>query len=565
MLTVAISLAAIILGLMALSGIGPIVTALRQRIPSLQPSLIGKLLIVAGILGVITRSFVIIDSDGTGHLKRIYFASDLPPGKIIAVDGEKGPQAEILGPGFHFIPFVQVLYELEELPVLEIAEGNLGFINTKDGTPLRDDQFISDEWPEEQFEKMLDARYFLSEGRGQKGPQLTVLRPGKYRINHYLYTVQQARALDVETGHVAVIRSNVASKQDCPDSVDTAMGSSGANVATPIVPKGCIGVWDSPLSPGRYYLNPKAYVPTIIPTRVQTWSYKGGYTQRTINLRVEDNGTIRQVESSKEISVPVEAADQAINVRVEGWTIPVEMRVVTQVYPKDAARVVASVGTIEDVENRIVTPVIRDVLRTIGGHADRRVLDFIEKRDEIASAVEETIIIEAAKAGVSIQEVRLGEPAIPPELLVAKLREQLADQLQETYRKEQAAQSERIKVERDRATANQQSILVKAEIEKQAAEHTKTRLKLEGEGEKLKLIEIAAGQKAQVKVLGEERTLQLQMLKEVLAVAAENPDIIKIPTVQVNGTTGGYEGAAAILGASNLVQMLQDQKPVNRK
>lgn len=66
-------------------------------------------------------------------------------------------------------------------------------------------------------------------------------------------------------------------------------------------------------------------------------------------------------------------------------------------------------------------------------------------------------------------------------------------------------------------------------------------------------------------MLGEERTLQLQMLKEVLAVAADNPDIIKIPTVQVNGTTGGYEGAAAILGASNLVQMLQDQKPKSSK
>jgi hypothetical protein len=46
------------------------------------------------------------------------------------------------------------------------------------------------------------------------------------------------------------------------------------------------------------------------------------------------------------------------------------------------------------------------------------------------------------------------------------------------------------------------------------------------------------------------------MLKDVLAVAKDNPDIIKIPTVQVNGTTAGFEGAAAILGASNLVQML---------
>jgi regulator of protease activity HflC (stomatin/prohibitin superfamily) len=208
------------------------------------------------------------------------------------------------------------------------------------------------------------------------------------------------------------------------------------------------------------------------------------------------------------------------------------------------------------VENRIVTPAIRDILRTIGGAAERRVLDFVEKRDDLAKLLEEVIVIEAQKAGVTIQEVRLGEPAIPPELLVATLREQLADQLKQTYQKEQAAQAERIKVERDRATADQQKVLVKAEIEKQAAQHKKTRLQLEGEGEKLKLIEIARGQEAQVNVLGKDRTLQLQMLKDVLAVAKDNPDIIKIPTVQVNGTTAGFEGAAAILGASNLVQML---------
>lgn len=411
---------------------------------------------------------------------------------------------------------------------------------------------------------MLDAHYFLTEGKGQKGPQLTVLRPGKYRLNRYLFEVTAVPALDVPTGHVAVIRSDVQEREDCPDPIANAKGHADANVSTPIVPRDCIGVWDTPLTPGRYYLNTRAYVPTIIPTRVQTWAYKGGYTERIINLKVEDNGSITQVESSRNIPVPEDAADMAINVRVEGWTFPVELRVITQVYPEDAPKVVASVGSISDVENRIVTPAIRDILRTIGGSSDRKVLDFVQKRDELASSLEQVIVGEAKKAGVTIQEVRLGEPVIPPELLVATLWEQLATQLRKTYREEQAAQGERIKVERDRATADQQKILVKAEIEKQAAEHQKTRLKLEGEGEKLKLIEIAMGQKAQVDVLGQDRTLRLQMLKESLAVAREQPEIIKIPQVQVMGTSGGFEGAAAILGSSNLVQMLNAQESVSR-
>lgn len=155
----------------------------------------------------------------------------------------------------------------------------------------------------------------------------------------------------------------------------------------------------------------------------------------------------------------------------------------------------------------------------------------------------------------------MGEPAIPPELLVATLREQLATQLKQTYIQEQAAQRERIQVERERATADQQAVLVKAEIQRNAAEHQKERLRLEGEGEKLKLIEIAQGQQAQVQVLGQDRVLELQMLKEALAAAREQPDIVKIPQVYVSGTGAGMEGAAAILGASNLVRTLQSARP----
>lgn len=558
MITAIVSLLAIFLGVLLWTRIGPLDDWLEAKL-HLRPSSVAKVLLLLGLMGIATRSFVIIDSDSAGHLKRVYLAPDLPVGRIIAANGEKGPQARILGPGFHFVPFIRVLYEVEELPIIEVPDGSLGFVTTKDGAPLRNNQFIAEEWPEAQFENMIDARFFLSEGKGQKGPQLSLLRPGKYRINRYLFEVSVQPALDVPTGKVAVIRSNVREIDNCPSAIDTARGRADANVSTPIVPRGCIGVWDEPLPPGRYYLNPKAYVPTVISTRVQTWSYKGGYTKRQINLRVEDNGTITQEETSRVVPVPKNAADQAINVRVEGWTFPVELRVITQVHPEDAPKVVASVGSIVEVEDRIVTPAIRDILRTIGGAADRKVLDFVEKRAELANLLEASIVTEAKKAGVTIQEVRLGEPAIPPELLVATLREQLATQLRQTYQKEQAAQAERIKVERDRATADQQKVLVKAEIEKQAAQHQKTRLQLEGEGEKLKLIEIAKGQSAQVDVLGKDRTMQLQMLKEVLAVARDNPDIIKIPTVQVLGASGGFEGAAAILGASNLVQMLDSQ------
>jgi hypothetical protein len=533
--------------------------------PVLMTRGIQAVLFLLGVFGLISRSFVIVDSDEVGHLKRIYLAADLPPGQIIAADGEKGPQADILGPGFHFIPLVQILYDVEHKPVINIPEGKYGLIKTEDGLPLRDDQFIADPWPEDKIQEMLNAKHFLTEGNGQKGPQLTVLRPGKYRINSYLYRVKIANALDVPTGHVAVIRSKVQERKDCPE-YKVSNVSVNEQATAVVVPKGCKGVQREPLLPQAYYLNKEAYEAKIIPTRVQTWTYKGGYQKRQVDLRVGDNGKIQQTESSETIPVPSNAADAAINVRVEGWNVPVELRVIVQVQPEMAPIVVATVGDLNAVEDKIITPAIRDILRTIGGHDDRKVLDFMNKRDEIVKLVEQAVAPEGQKVGVTIKEVRLGEPYIPPELLVAAQRENLASQLKQTYIKEQAAQKQRITVERERATADQQSTLVKAEIAKQAAIHKKEQLKLIGEGEKLKLVEIAKGQQAQANVLGKERAMQLQALEKALDAAVKNPAIVKIPTVLVNGTGTGYEGAAAVLGASNLIESMKGvQKPSSAK
>ncbi len=550
--------------LMLLAGIFLFIKGLKSAKPSDKKTkrialIISKILpfplILIGLFGLLSTSFVTIDSNEVGLLKRIYLAPNLPTGKIIAPDQEKGPQAELLGPGFHFQPFIRILYDIDFAPVIEIPEGQYGLLVAKDGQALPDGQFLANGWPKNKFNEMLNAKHFLTTEHGQKGPQLDVLRPGKYRLNSYLFSVQRRPALDVPTGHVAVIRSNVQTKSDCPSTFAND-ARTGERVAIPIVPKGCVGVWDEPLYPGRYYLNEKAYVSTIIPTRLQTWNYVGGYTERKINLRVADDGKITQQEMTREVKRPEDSADKAITVRVEGWTVPVDMRVVVQVHPEDAPKVVASVGNLQRVEDNIITPAIRDILRTIGGHPARKVLDFIEKRDEIVQLVEQSIAKEGAKAGVSIQEIRMGEPAIPPELLVATLREQLATQLNQTYKKEREAQKERISVERERATADQQHELVAAEIQKQAAVHRKEQLKLEGEGEKLKLTEIAKGQKALADVLGQDRAMQLQALEKALQAAVINPEIVKVPLVQVSGTGSGFEGAAAVLGSSNIIQMM---------
>ncbi len=507
-----------------------------------------------------STSFVIIDQDKIGHMKRIFLASDMPSGQIIAFDGQKGPQARLLGPGFHLIPLVNVLYEVEQFPVVRIPKGTYGFLTARGGAPLGPGEFIAKGASDK---KMLDAEFFLKNG-GQKGPQLNVLRPGTYRINRYLFDVKRQPVLDVKAGEVAVIKSNVAEKSDCPSTHDISQGSKaayGSGLSVPLVPKGCIGVWDEPMLPGRYYLNREAYTATLIPTRARTWVYAGGYEKRRIDLTVSSDGQIHQQAKSRNIAIPKDAADQAVVVTVEGWRIPLDVRVVVQVDPGNAPRVVASVGGLQEVEDRIVTPVLRSIVRNVGGAPGRKALDLINKRDELESLVEKAIFPEGFKAGVAIKEVRFGDPAIPPELLVARQRQQLADQLENTYKRERVAQEQRISVEKSRSTADQQGELVRAQIAVQVADLQKQELKLRGEGEKLRLIEIAEGQRAQTQILGEDRVYQLAVLDKVLEAAVANADIVKIPNVLVQGAGGGFEGPAAILGASNLIKSLQEAKP----
>ena len=71
-----------------------------------------------------------------------------------------------------------------------------------------------------------------------------------------------------------------------------------------------------------------------------------------------------------------------------------------------------------------------------------KVLDLINQRPLIEGEIERRIRPEAQKSCVTIREVRLGEPAIPPELLVAVRREQLATQLARAFVQERARPGE---------------------------------------------------------------------------------------------------------------------------
>jgi hypothetical protein len=432
---------------------------------------------------------------------------------------------------------------------------------------------------------------------GQKGLQLSVLKPGVYPLNLALYQVKvgfikngrdivvnnddvydlrgltkDETPLDtsitrVPAGSVGVVRSSVQNPGiDCK--ARTAKTDEGGLTAE-LVTQYCKGVWGTSLPPNDYYLNRDAYDVTLVSTRVTTLEFKGGFTRRYLDLKVDAKGDFTQTERTASFPQPKDAADSAINTKIEGWEIPQELRAIVQITPENAPIVVAAVGGQEEVDQRILVPSIRSLVRNVYGGSIKvkevndkgetveltrptRVLDTIENRTILEQAILALAQIDGRRAGVDIKEIRLGESAIPPELLLARQREQLAGQLRAAYIQEQSAQEQRQKTEQARATADQQRDIVTAQTAVKVALLAQDRRQAEGHAERLYLEEQAAGQTAQAEVLGKDSVLKLQQLKLFLELLAAHPELVanlRLPQVYVGGGGAGLEGAAAIFGS----------------
>ena len=67
--------------------------------------------------------------------ERRYLGAKMPPGRVVATEGEVGIQADVLKPGLHLIkwPFEKVI---RKFPLIEIGPDELGVIEAIDGEPM---------------------------------------------------------------------------------------------------------------------------------------------------------------------------------------------------------------------------------------------------------------------------------------------------------------------------------------------------------------------------------------------------------------------------------------------
>ncbi len=153
---------------------------------------LGELLAVVLVFAWLTTRY--IPNQQVGVVEKLWSnVGSVPEGRIIALDGEAGYQADLLRGGLHY-GLWRWQYRVHKLSLVTIPQGKIGYVYARDGESLPPSQTLGRVVPCNHFQ---DARTFLGslseEGTpnvcGQRGRQRAILREGVYAINPALFVV----------------------------------------------------------------------------------------------------------------------------------------------------------------------------------------------------------------------------------------------------------------------------------------------------------------------------------------------------------------------------------------
>ena len=170
---------------------------------SMLPMLVVALVLLILFLTFVKRIFVNVGAREIAIKERRYLGAKMPPGRVVATEGEVGIQADVLKPGLHLIkfPFEKVV---RKVPLIEIGADELGVIEAIDGEPMPPGRIFAPDRAQNAHNNFQDPIAFIKRG-GVKGIQLRTLPPGLWPIHPYLFRVSVAKATMIPQGKVGVV------------------------------------------------------------------------------------------------------------------------------------------------------------------------------------------------------------------------------------------------------------------------------------------------------------------------------------------------------------------------
>jgi uncharacterized membrane protein YqiK len=511
----------------------------------------GLAAILLGAMAFIVASAVYVSSEQTGVVVRT-LGAELPAGHIVAVAGEKGPQAKVLGPGWHF-GYWPWSYEVEKVGTIMVPNGQIGVVTALDGRVLPGGTVFAPAW--KSADDMLDATKFLAAGTGFRGPQLTILTPGNYRINPRLFKVEMRPVTLVAAGEVGVVKANAG---------DIYAGEEKITVnGVDIVPQGFRGIWRQPLLPGAYNLHPEAYQVIKVKTTQRVYTY-----QHVASTPHERRGG----------SQPT--ADYSISVRSkDGFTFPVDVRLSLSVAAENAPYLVALLGDpdrvvkdtqeddeLEILEARLVLPTARAALRNVAETLGA--LEYVASRSRVETMTSKLVETEfhpykLTFLGAFIGAIGLDATEAGQKLLLTQTDKEVASNQRATYQQQQQAEVARQQFIRSREEAEQQKQLVEAEFAvKTAGERAKAQIEsAKGDAEQIRITAEARKQSYDLlaAAIGKDGVTLLESLRFV-----KEGQIRITPEVLVQGAGAGESAMNDALAATILRQQLQSKTAVTK-
>lgn len=551
---------------------------------------------------------VLIDERQVGVVIKRFGSRSLPPGRLLALNGEAGYQADTLAPGLHF-GYWRWQYQVLKMPVTEVAPGEIALVVAADGAAIPAERILGRVVDCDSFQ---DARKFLV-GGGERGRQLGILTAGTYRINTALFTVitaAQAPAFGMETGALFVQRVEpdqvgiVTTLDGCPIEAGEIAGPTIAHhdnfqdAQAFLTGGGRRGLQEQVLLSGSWNLNPWfAQVEQVPMVEVPIGSvgvvisfvgaahedvsgtdfkhgdlvnvghkgvwvtplYPGKHPLNTRVMRVERVPTTNIVLNwaSRTESHNFDAKLSSITVRSrDGFAFNLDVSQIIHVGALDAPKVISRIGSMQNLVDHALQPIVGNYFRNSAQSCT--VLDFLSARSQRQTEATEHIRAAIGAYDVQAIDTLIGDIHPPAELMQTQTDRKIAEEQRKTYEVQEAAQKQRQQLVRETAVADIQSQVVGAEqgvniaelksdahIKQATGEAEGVRLRALGEAE---AIRATGSAKAQAYRAGVEALgAQGYTLMQLMQIVGEQHVRI-VPDVAVNGTGANAGLVEGLLG-----------------
>jgi len=452
--------------------------------------LFGAVIIPQDSIGVVNKKFVLLGKNRT-----------LPDGCIVALNGEAGIQADTLAPGIHF-GYYPWQYDIKIEKFITIAEGRIGVVESRDGKSLPAGRVLARKVECDSFQ---DARKFLTKG-GERGPQITVIPPGTYRINSGLFSIVQEPVLEIGDNMVGVVTTREGNPLPTGEIAGREVpGHNSFQDGQAFIDNGGFkGLQEQVMLAGRYFINPRcATVETKPMTEVPIAnagvviafvgeagvdvtgdSFKHGnlvgrgqkgvwiepldpgkYPINPYTHRVENVPTANVVlnwATGKTEAHKLDANLCTITVRSsDGFTFNLDVSQIIHIPRNDAPKVIARFGSMANLVTQVLEPTIGNYFRNAAQGSD--VIEFLKSRQQRQADAKEQISAALRDYNVGAVDTLIGD-ITPPEALMKTLTDRkLAEQEKVTYETQRLAEQTRKELQKAKAEADTQASVVTAQ------------------------------------------------------------------------------------------------------